>query len=238
MLNSLKTSSNIVAAIVNLFFSLLTAVILLVSCFRKTRTRCLFIRFYGHVFTWSITIVVAVFLIFEILEGILSDVKSSAFHLDVHLCSFSALLASCFVLALYNHAENQRSVSYLIFICLYWFLSAALRAMNLAALIGDEDHRVKESAKFVLVCLVIFFYIVLGFSAVLVLIKQVSQSCNYVIMKQSCNVTMSQSCNVAMSQSCNETKSLLESCHLQNNIWEVWFTLIFKKMLIFCPKID
>lgn len=175
--DSLKASSNILATAIHLFFFLLAALTLLVSCFRKTRTRCLFIRFYGHVFTWVTTSVVVVIIIFEILEGILSDVKSSAFHLDVHLCNFSALLASCFVLVLYNHAENGRHVAYLIPICAYWFLSAAVRAVNLAALVSDDDSgnkRVKESAKFFLVCLIVLFYAILGVSIIVILIKQVS----------------------------------------------------------------
>lgn len=176
---SLKAFSNILAAALHLVFSLLTAVLLLVACCRKIRTRCLYARFYGHVSTWMITFVVVVILIFEILEGVLSDVKSSAFHLDVHLCNFFALLASCLVLVLYNHAENVRRLAFLIPICMYWFLSAVVRAVNLVALVSSDDgSRVTESAKFLLVCLIVLFYALLGFFTVLVLIKQVSQSCN------------------------------------------------------------
>lgn len=138
--------SEILAVITNSLFSVIVIVVVLVICIRKTKRLCIFVRFSGHMLTWILALATIMVLMFEVLEGILLDVKLSSFQPFLHASNITAIVAVIFLLILYHIAEGQCCSAYLLLILLYWSATAAISIAEIVLLNSGKD-----SAKQVLV---------------------------------------------------------------------------------------
>lgn len=171
-----ERSAEVAAIVAHSVLSVVAIVAVLTSCIRRTKPPCVFLRFYGHTATYILAFVVIMVQMFEVLEGILIDVKTSSFRPFLHGSNVLGVIAVILLLVLYHFAETRCCGAYILLILVYWLAMAGISFADVAILNSDNDGLAKDSAKLVLVSLMsglCFLQVILN---LVILFKQVEAS--------------------------------------------------------------
>lgn len=177
-----ERSTEIAAIAVHSFLSVIVIVIVLISYIRRTKPSCVFIRFYGHTATYILAFNTIMVQMFEVLEGILIDVKTSSLRPFLHASNVLAVIAIVFLLVLYHFAEGRCCGAYILLILMYWLATAAINIVDVAVLNSDNVRLAKDSAKQLLVGLVSGLCVLQVILNVVIIFKQVKAALNYLFL--------------------------------------------------------